>query len=156
MKLSALQILLASHPDDTLAFTLPGGKAVALHAHVTEVGLTEKHFLDCGGRLNKTAFCSLQIWVADDFEHRLAAGKLAAIIDKAAPLFGERDPEVQVECQDGSISLFSIESGKAEHGLLAFTLAAKQTACLAMEVCVPSEDAAASEEQSCCSGSTCC
>jgi hypothetical protein len=154
MKLAEFKDHLIHHAQEHLAFVLPGGDAIPTHAHVTEVGHTRKTFLDCGGKLRRVDFCSLQVWVADDFEHRLPAGKLAAIIDKAAAILENGDLEMQVECQQGSISLFSIGDVESKDGTLVFTLLTKRTACLAMEECLPS--APVEEEKGCCAGSTCC
>lgn len=153
MNLSSLQAALVAHPDLHLTLLLPSGNNVPAHFHITEVGRTEKNFVDCGGKTRHVAFASLQVWVADDVEHRLPAAKLATIIEKASCLLGEDDPEVQVECQEGTIGLFSLAGWEARDGCLVFTLANKQTACLALEVCLPDNE----EEQGCCgSGSTCC
>lgn len=153
MKLSAFQAALAQHPDLNLAILLPSGNNVPAHFHITEVGRTGKNFVDCGGKIRRVAFASLQVWVADDVDHRLPAGKLAAIMDQASDILGQDDPEMQVECQEGTIGLFSVEGVEARDGSLVFTLANKQTACLALEVCLPESE----EEEGCCgSGSSCC
>ncbi|MBE2203921.1 MAG: hypothetical protein IAE94_06265 [Chthoniobacterales bacterium] len=152
MKLSAFKAALDQYPDGNLAILLPSGNSVPAHFHITEVGRTEKDFVDCGGKTRHLAFASLQVWVADDTEHRLPAGKLATIIEKAASLLGSDDPEMQVECQEGTIGLFSVEGSNLTDGSLVFTLANKQTACLALEVCIPDSK----EEESCCGGSSCC
>jgi hypothetical protein len=154
MKLSEFQHALAAHAAEPVTFILPGGEAVPAHAHITEVGRTEKHFVDCGGKVRRSAACSLQIWVADDLEHRLPAGKLAVILDQARGVLGDEDLEMQVECQQDSLSLFGVERVDAREGSLAFALQARHAACLAMDVCLP---AAEDEEESCCgSGSGCC
>lgn len=153
MKLSDLQKALDQNPGLNLAILLPSGNNVPAHFHITEVGRTEKTFVDCGGKVRHLAFASLQIWVADDTDHRLPASKLATIIGKASDLLGGDNPEIQVECQEGTIGLFSVESAAAENGSLVFTLANKQTACLALEVCLPQSQ----DEESCCgSTSSCC
>lgn len=152
MKLSAFKAALDQHPDGNLAILLPSGNSVPAHFHITEVGRTEKDFVDCGGKTRHLAFASLQVWVADDTDHRLPAGKLSTIIEKAACLLGNDDPEMQVECQEGTIGLFSVEGSNLSNGSLVFTLANKQTACLALEVCIPDSK----EEESCCGGSSCC
>lgn len=152
MKLSAFKAALDQYPDGNLAILLPSGNSVPAHFHITEVGRTAKDFVDCGGKTRHLAFASLQVWVADDTDHRLPAGKLATIIEKAASLLGNDDPEMQVECQEGTIGLFSVEGSNLTGGSLVFTLANKQTACLALEVCVPDSK----EEESCCGGSSCC
>lgn len=152
MKLSAFKAALDQHPDGSLAILLPSGNSVPAHFHVTEIGRTEKNFVDCGGKTRHLAFASLQVWVADDTDHRLPAGKLSAIIEKASCLLGDDDPEMQVECQEGTLGLFSVEGSIFTAGSLVFSLANKQTACLALEVCVP----ASKEEESGGGGSSCC
>ena len=96
MKLSTFQRALAQYREHDLAFVLPGGKSVPSHAHVTEVGRTEKSFVDCGGKRREQVFASLQIWVADDTEHRLPAGKLAAIMEQAEDVLGCGDPDMHI------------------------------------------------------------
>jgi len=152
MKLSAFQAALCANSHENLAILLPNGNNVPAHFHITEVGRVEKNFVDCGGKTRHLAFASLQVWVADDVDHRLPAAKLAAIMEKASGLLGEDDPEMQVECQEGTIGLFSIEGSEVRDGALVFSLANKQTACLAPEVCLPESG----EEASCCGGSGCC
>lgn len=153
MKLSAFKAALDQSSDKNLAILLPGGDRVPAHFHITEVGRTEKWFVDCGGKIRHLALASLQVWVADDTEHRLPAGKLAGIIDQADGIFANDDPELQVECQQETIGLFSVEGFEVKDGSIAFTLANKQTACLALEVCLP----AAEEEEGCCgTGTSCC
>lgn len=154
MKLSAFKSALDQNPDLNLAILLPSGNNVPAHFHITEVGRTVKDFVDCGGKTRHLAFASLQVWVADDVDHRLPAGKLADIIGKASAILGTDDPELQFECQEGTIGLFSVEGSETRDGSLVFALANKQTACLAIEVCLPD---AKEEEESCCgSGSSCC
>lgn len=145
MKFSTFKAALAENPNCTLALLLPNGESLPAHFHITEVGRTEKKFVDCGGKIRDLALVSLQVWVAADVNHRLAAGKLDAIFDKASALLGGDDPEMQVECQESTIGLFAIEDVGVENGSLVFTLANRHTACLALEVCVPES----SEEESC-------
>lgn len=153
MKLSAFKSALDQNPTLSLAILLPGGGSVPAHFHITEVGRTEKQFVDCGGRLRELAFASLQVWVADDVDHRLPAGKLAAILGQAETLLGRDDPEMQVEFEQGTIGLYAIDGAEAAGGSLVFQLASKHTACLAMDVCLPDSE----EEAGCCgSGTGCC
>lgn len=151
MKLATFKATLSRHPDAHLAILLPGGDRVPAHFHITEVGRTEKHFVDCGGKTRHLVLTSLQVWVADDVDHRLPAGKLAAIIEQASALVGGEDSDVQFECQTDTIGLFSVEDSAVINGDLVFTLANKHTACLALETCVPE-----AEETCCGSGSSCC
>ncbi len=73
--------------------------------------------------------------VADDLHHRLAAGKLLAILNKASGILGAADLEVDIEHEAGWISQFPIERAEPQGTELAFQLAARHTACLAEDQC---------------------
>jgi len=92
--------------------------------------------------------------VAEDTDHRLPAGKLAEIIDRAAPIIGNEDLDVELEYEDGLISQFPVESGTIAETTIVFILGSKHTDCLAKEICLPPSLQPASD--SCCSGSGCC
>src|SRR3977135_4442741 len=108
MKTSEFKKLLERYPDNNLSFVLPNGESIPAHAHITEVGRVDKTFLDCGGEAHKTSACSLQAWVADDMDHRLNAGKLAAILEEAAPILSQGDPAVEIEFEQELISQFPV------------------------------------------------
>src|SRR3954447_22197634 len=99
MKLTELKSHLAQHPDLNVRFALPDGQQVHAHAHVTEVALIEKKFVDCGGTFRTDSFCRLQTWVADDLDHRLTAGTLLKILGKAASFLPSEELDVDVEHQ---------------------------------------------------------
>jgi hypothetical protein len=151
MKLSEFKSYLVQSPDLELRFVLPDGGRIESHAHITEVGRVEKRFIDCGGTVRKIAHCSLQAWVAEDVEHRLVPGRLASIIDMAAPILESEDMDVEIEYQDGLISQFPVESAKVSNGALLFHLITKNTDCLAKEQCGIS-----TAKDACCSESGCC
>lgn len=153
MKLSEFKATLDQHPQSNLTILLPDGSDIPAHFHITEVGRTEKKFIDCGGKKRAAALASLQVWVADDIAHRLPAGKLGTIIEKAAGILGNDDLDVQIECQQGTIGLFSIDGSRVEHSNLVFILANKQTACLALEACGLGE---LKDEPGCGCGPSCC
>lgn len=152
MKLTEFKRHLTSSPNHQLRFVLPDGGLIEPHAHITEVGRIDKKFIDCGGTVRSLSHCSLQAWVADDTDHRLAPERLASIIDKAAPILGEEDLDVEIEYQDGLISQFPVAGVEVSGDALLFLLATKHTDCLAKELCLPNGNA----ESSCCSGSGCC
>src|SRR5580698_9890618 len=97
MQLSELKKLLSEHSQQNIRFILPTGTKIPPHAHVTEVALIEKKFIDCGGTFRTGSLCRLQTWFADDTDHRLTAGKLLAILDKSASFLGTADLDVDVE-----------------------------------------------------------
>ncbi len=155
MTTSTFKDLLNTHPDADVTFLLPNGDGIPVHAHITEVGRVDKTFLDCGRQVRRQTTCSLQAWVADDTNHRLPAGKLAAILDGAAEILGTDDPEVEVEYEDAVISQYPVEAATTAPGTLTFQLTTKHTDCLAKDICLPPAPDTA-EATSCCSGTGCC
>lgn len=151
MKLSELKSHLQARPNDELRFAFPDGGMIEAHAHITEVGRVDKTFVDCGGTLRRNSYCSLQAWVAEDTDHRLLPGKLAAIIEKAQPILGEEDLEVEIEYQDGVISQYPVAGVSGTERMLVFHLTTKNTDCLAKELCLPN-----AEQEGCCAGGGCC
>jgi hypothetical protein len=138
---------------------LPDGNFIPAHFHITEAGLTTKHFIDCGGTMRLEKYANLQIWVASDTDHRLSPQKLIKILDLASPLFPENSIEIEVEYQAETIGRYGLSwNGKS------FQLTTKQTDCLAKELCgVPVEKQKlalaelSTEKSSCCTpGGGCC
>lgn len=152
MKTSDFTCFLKRYPAMNIRFLLPDGGIVPAHAHITEVGRVDKTFFDCGATFRKTSFLCLQAWVADDIDHRLPAGKLADIIDRAAPLFQGDDLEVELEYEDGLISQFPVQSLSVDGESVVVSLSTKHTDCLAKDICLAPEQ----ESEGCCSGSGCC
>lgn len=137
MKVTELKTELQKHLTATVRFILPNGESVPAHAHVTEVGRVNKRFIDCGGTFRTDSLCRLQTWFSDDVEHRLTAGKLAKILDMAAPVLETEDLEVDVEHEVQFISQFPLESVKASEKEVILQLSERHTACLAMDKCKP-------------------
>jgi hypothetical protein len=140
MTIGELRRLLSRHPSERMHFMLPDGRFVPAHYHVTEVGHVRKDFIDCGGTVRSHASCVLQVWVANDVEHRLTAGKLEAILGIAMPLLGSDELPVEVEFEAGLVSQYPIGRAEATPSGLLFELGTKHTACLAPETCGVSGD----------------
>ena len=136
MKLAELKASLALHPDLNLRFILPNGEAIPAHAHVTEVARIDKRFVDCGGTLRNDAWCRLQAWVADDLHHRLTAGKLLGILNKASTILQSDALEVDIEYEAKWISQFPVVSGTTDDNELVLRLGERHTACLAEDKCL--------------------
>ena len=135
------------------------GIAVPKHFHITEAGLTTKHFIDCGGTVRTEKTVSFQVWVADDTEHKLEPQKLKKIIDLSEKLFEGQDLEVEVEYQTETISRYGLDFVGNN-----FVLTNKFTDCLAKDNCgIPSEkqnvvlsELQVSKVSSCAPGGGCC
>lgn len=142
-----------------LNFVQPNGNFVPGHFHITEVGLTTKHFIDCGGTERTEKSISFQVWTANDFDHRLEPQKLKKIIAIAQPLFGNEDFEIEIEYQSETISRFGLDFDGNN-----FLLTTKQTDCLAKDHCgIPPEkqkvklsDLQTSQTTCCTPGGGCC
>lgn len=137
MKVTELKNELNKKPTAHLRFVLPDGEAVPAHAHVTEVARIDKRFIDCGGTLRNDSHCRLQTWFSDDLDHRLTAGKLAKILEMAAPVLGPDDLEVDVEHEVGFITQFPLKAVEAAGGEIILRLSERHTACLAPDKCKP-------------------
>jgi hypothetical protein len=154
MKLSQLKESLGNVSE--LNLVLPDQTSVPRHFHITEAGLTTKHFIDCGGTVRTEKTVNLQVWVASDFYHRLSPEKLDKILDIAQPLFGDDDLEVEVEYQTDTVGKYGLKFDGEQ-----FHLTSMQTDCLAKEQCgVPSlkeiKIAVAEQINSCCEPSSGC
>jgi len=141
MKINQLKIELQKNPTAQLRFALPNGESIPAHAHVTEVARIDKRFIDCGGTLRNESHCRLQTWFAEDVDHRLIAGKLAKILEMAAPVLGSDDLEVDVEHEVGFISQFPLDSVEHSSEAITLRLTERHTACLALDKCKPPQPA---------------
>ena len=128
MKLSEIKQHLAN--AESVNFRLEDGTMVPEHFHVTEVGIITKDFIDCGGVVRHEKVANFQLWDADDYEHRLKAGKLLGIIALSEKVLGMEDLEIEVEYQSHTIGKYDLDFGGKD-----FLLVAKKTACLAKEQC---------------------
>lgn len=127
--------LLRQHPDDLIHWRLPDASYVPVHYHVTEVGRVRKDFIDCGGTVRSSSACVLQVWVADDKDHRLQASKLLDITKATEALSIEDDLPVEIEYDSGVISQYPVVGAEHTSCGLIFYLGGKHTACLAPQKC---------------------
>ncbi len=159
MKLSELKSLLTEHSDSVFRISLPDGSDVPVSFHVTEVGRVQKTFLDCGGKLRETVSCQLQVWVGEDYEHRVETGKMAKILDLAKPYLPDESVPVEIEYESEVISQYSVERSEVSDDAVILYLAHKHTECLAPELCgLPSVNrlpAIGSKSACCAPGQTC-
>lgn len=151
MKLIDLLTLLKNNPDRSIEIVLPTSEMIPAHFHITEVGHVQKRFVDCGGTLRENSSCVLQVWVANDLEHRLDTTKLSKIIDKGIELFEDDQIPVEIEYERGVISQYPLERIDVGDKGIVFALASKHTACLAPDKCRIDLNVV-----SACSGPGCC
>lgn len=158
MKLSELDKVL--NEVESITILKPDGGFVPQHFHVTEVGLISKKYIDCGGTLRDEVKIGMQLWEADDYNHRLTPEKLLSIVNLSKEKLALPDAEVEVEYQGDTIGKYNLDfDGHYFH--LRTTL----TDCLAPDSCgVPAEKekvslselSAKSTDAGCTPGSGCC
>ncbi len=128
MKISDIKKQLNSLNE--IGFKLPNGKMVPAHFHVTELGVINKHFIDCGGTVRKEEVANFQLWEANDYDHRIHPEKLLQIIEISESKLGLKDLEIEVEYQGDTIGKYDLDfDGKN------FLLVNKHTDCLAKDSC---------------------
>ncbi len=143
--------VLTANPAAALHLMLPDESFVPAHFHVTEVGRVQKDFIDCGGTVRSTTACVLQVWVADDTDHRLETNKLAKIVRLAAPLLKGDDLPVEVEYENGVVSQYPVSAAEVTPAGVLLHLGTKHTACLAPDRCgVGPTESACSPTAGCC------
>ena len=135
MTLAELKSLLIENSERSFRIALPDGNAVPVSFHVTEVGRLQKTFLDCGGKPREATTCQLQIWVGEDYNHRIETGKMASILEKAKSILSDDSVAVEIEYEDRVISQYTIEGHNLTDEAVILTLAHKHTECLAPELC---------------------
>ncbi|MFT6715951.1 MAG: hypothetical protein ACJA0Q_000580 [Saprospiraceae bacterium] len=128
MELSEFKNLLQG--KEQLLIELPNGNLVPSHFHVTEVGLTSKIFIDCGGVPRQEQKINFQLWEANDYDHRLHPKKLSDIIKLSITKLNLPDAEIEVEYQGSTIQKFGIEHSNGK-----FQLVNLHTDCLARDNC---------------------
>lgn len=122
--------------DLALSGMFPNGDTLPDHFHITEVGKVRKQFIDCGGTLRDVTTCVLQVWVADDINHRLKSGKLASVLKLAkSSLDLSEDLAVEVEYETETVSVYPLTSVHFSMSGFCLNLDKKHTACLAPEKC---------------------
>ncbi|MEO0469949.1 MAG: DUF6428 family protein [Bacteroidota bacterium] len=156
MKLSHLKSFLKKNA--AIQFELPDGSMVPAHFHVTEIGIITRHFIDCGGTVRTEKTANFQLWLADDFDHRLQPEKLLGIIRQSEKVIGLEDVDIEVEYQGKTIEKYRLAK-RADKLLLRPTF----TDCLAKDACgIPPQKQKVSlaqlgkQTQSCEPGSGCC
>lgn len=138
-----------------IQFVLPDKTKIPPHFHITEIGIIDKTFIDCGGQVRSEKKISMQLWEAEDYEHRLSPEKLLSIIKVSEKYLNLEDYEIEVEYQNSTINKFHLNY---HDGL--FLLENTYTDCLAKDKCgIPVEKIKkplSSLSKTCTPGGGCC
>jgi len=129
MKLLEIKSALSNLQE--VSFQLPDGKFVPAHFHITEVGIIDRKFIDCGGTMRSEQTVNFQLWEDGDYDHRLGAKKLYDIISLSEEKLQIDDNlVVEVEYQGSTIGKYNLDFN-GEY----FVLMNTQTDCLAKDKC---------------------
>lgn len=135
MDIKKFREILSNNLESNINWILPGSVFVPEHYHITEIGHVKKNFFDCGGTARSTESCVLQIWVANDTQHRLNTNKLLKIVESSSSIISD-DLPVEVEYEEyDTISNFILNSSELSPRGVIFYLASKHTNCLAPDKC---------------------
>lgn len=154
MKLSEFK----KHLEKTNEFQiqLPNGNFVPKHFHITEMGIINKKYTDCGNTFREENYFTFQLWYSVDTWHQLTSEKVLKIISGIEKNTNVGDNDILVEYQDeNTIGKFGLEFNGEN-----FELTPTKTTCLAQDNCgIPTEKIKKSlkELSSCCTPeSGCC
>ena len=151
MTVRELKEKLVQSPDQSVTFQLPEGSLVPAHFHITEVGFGKKTFIDCGGVVRVEGKCLVQVWVANDTEHRVDSSRLATILEHGKPVLPSDSLPVEIEYNNPGLTHMPLEKVEEREEGLFLMLVHKQTDCLAKDVC------GITPENDCCTpASGCC
>lgn len=159
MKLNEFKAFLKQ--SNNLHFKLPDGKELPGHYHLTEIARVDKHFIDCGSTLRSEKKISMQLWHAEDLDHRLKIEKLELIIEMAEEKLSLENWDLQIEYQSETKGIYDLEFDGQN-----FLLLPTETDCLAKDKCGTESPAQkrkqslvelGAKEEACCSpDSNCC
>jgi len=137
MTLADFRRALSANPGLGLRFRLPTGGLTPIHLHLTEVARVEKRFIDCGGTVRTEVSARLQLWAADDTDHRVGCAKALQVLARGAELVGSTALPLEVEYDFPLLTVFPVLGSVVEGGERIFLLGARRADCLAPEICVP-------------------
>ena len=133
MKLNYLKNILEENPNKSISFFI-GDHQIPQHFHLTEVGIENKVFIDCGGTTRNSHHCTLQLWVANDIEHRLNSTKMLEILQLSKKIIDNDNIDIRIEYEKEVISQYPIKDYQISDDII-FNLQYRHTECLAPEKC---------------------
>jgi Family of unknown function (DUF6428) len=135
MKVSEFKNHLQNHSE--IRIQLPSGELLPNHYHITEMGIINKKYTDCGNTFREENYFTFQLWHSTDTWHQLKAEKVLKIISGIEKQLQSMDDlEIIIEYQnEDTIGKFGLEYNQNQ-----FQLTATKTTCLAQDNCgIPSE-----------------
>lgn len=137
LTVAGFRAALARQPGLALRFRLPNGSLTAAHAHLTEVARVEKRLVDCGGAVRVRVSARLQVWSADDTDHRVGCAKALQVLARGEHLLESAELPLEVEHDFPFLTAFPALGCRVEPEGLVVLLGPAKADCLAPEACLP-------------------
>lgn len=152
MNVSEFIEFLGSRGASEVVFYLNNGTVFSPHFHISFISKVDKTGFTCEKIPYAEAFVEIQLWVADDVNHRISGDKFLSILSKldlqAADLL--KDLNIQLDL-NGVLSSFSLRQSE---GLL--VLNPLKASCPVPELCVVDNVQEEVNSGACKPGSGCC
>jgi hypothetical protein len=89
-----------NNPAKEIKIYLPNGEIIPEHFHLTDIGTIAHNFIDCGGVVGSNSWVQIQLWVADDKDHRITTTTTSKIITASEKILQNSDnEEIVIEYQ---------------------------------------------------------
>jgi hypothetical protein len=82
-----------NNPAKEIKIYLPNGEIIPEHFHLTDIGTIAHNFIDCGGVVGSNSWVQIQLWVADDKDHRITTTTISKIITASEKILQNSDSE---------------------------------------------------------------
>jgi hypothetical protein len=106
MKLSEIKKHLNAVP--AVRFRLPSGNYIPPHFQLSEISMSSKRLMDCGGKVHIEKSISFQLWYADAPDHQHEPQELLTIIEQSEKALMLDDQEIEVEYQLETIGKYGL------------------------------------------------
>ena len=159
MNVQEILTTLKENRNKALLFEYTANKVAGTNYHLTEIKNVTFETVDCGGNTNDWKETHFQLWESPKEigkEEYMTVDKVIDIIERVhsiRPLWLETEVKVEFGNEDFHTSILSIADTDSQTDKLIIKLHTTETGCKASDVSdVPKEV----EEESCCSGTSCC
>ena len=159
MKVKEVLTVLKENKNKALLFEYAANKVAGTNYHLTEIKNVSFETVDCGGNANDWKETHFQLWESPKEvgkEDYMTVDKVIDIIERVnsiRPLWLDTEVKIEFGNADFHTSILSITATDSQTDKLIIKLHTIETGCKAPDICGIPEEA---EEESCCSGTSCC
>jgi hypothetical protein len=113
MKFGEFKQLINQKPDREIVIYLPNNEIIPKHFHLTDIGTITHNFIDCGGVVGQNSWVQMQLWVADDIEHRITTTTLDHILHQSQEILNDVNSHnvvIEYQTSGGSATKYDIKN----------------------------------------------